>query len=177
MYLTLLTLSGSLLSQVAVEAPLVPVQSAQGRLSPADLVAQALALPDGASLTGQPLTLVKALSSAEDGRRQLEVAHAYWRLSLAVAEYRLRLEEYGQLGQISPGAEDALMFETARTSAAAALRLAKWPRFRRSTSWPGRPCSPPASLCLCPPICRTWGPIEPISTRFSPSGTHRPRQG
>ncbi|MFH1921138.1 MAG: hypothetical protein ABIP48_14815 [Planctomycetota bacterium] len=125
MYLTLLTLSASLLSQAAVEAPLVPVQSAEGRLSPADLVAQALALPDGATLTGQPLTLVKALSSAEDGRRQLEVAHAYWRLTLAVAEYRLRLEEYGQLGQIEARGEDALMFETARTSAAAALRMAQ----------------------------------------------------
>lgn len=128
MYLALLTLSGSLLSQAAVlskEAPLVPVQSAEGRASPADMVAEALALPSGAALTGQRLTLVKALSSAKDSRRQLAVAHAYWRLTLAVAEYRLRFDEYGRLAQISPGAEDALMFETARTSAAAALRLAE----------------------------------------------------
>jgi hypothetical protein len=125
MDLTVVSLSCLLLAQTAAEAPLVPVQSGERRASPADLVAQALAPPQDAALTGQPLTLLTALSSARDTRQQLEVTHAYWRLTRAVAEYRFALEEYVHLRQIRARPEDGPTFQTAFASAAATWRMAE----------------------------------------------------
>jgi len=125
MYLTVVTLSCSLFAQAASETPLVPIQSTERRTAPADLVAEALTLPEGAALTGSPLTLVRALSSARGSRQQLEVTHAYWRLTMAVAEYRFSLKEHEQLGRIEARPADAMMLAAARASAAAAVRMAE----------------------------------------------------
>ena len=125
MDLTVVTLSCLLFAQPAAETPLVPVQAIERRASPADVVAQALTPPQEAALTGQPLTLLAALSSAQGTRRQLEVTHAYWRLTRAVAEYRFALEEYLQVQRVRASAQDQATLETAVASAAAALRMAE----------------------------------------------------
>jgi len=125
MYLTIVTLSCSWFAQTVIEAPLVPIQSTQRRTSPADMVTQGLTLPEGATLAGRPLTLLEALSTASVGRKQLDVTHAYWRLAVGVAEYRVRWEQYERLRRIEARLEDAAMLETARCSAAAALRVAE----------------------------------------------------
>lgn len=125
MYLTIVTLSCSWFAQTVIEAPLVPIQSTQRRTSPADMVAQGLTLPEGATLSGRPLTLLEALAAAPVGRGQLDVTHAYWRLAGAVAEYRVRWEQYERLLRLKAGLEDAAMLEAARSSAAAALRVAE----------------------------------------------------
>jgi len=125
MYLTIVTLSCSWFAQTVIEAPLVPIQSAEHRTSPADMVAQGLTLPEGATLAGRPLTLLKALSAVPVGRSQLDVTHAYWRLAGAVAEYRIRWEQCERLRGIEAGPGEAAVLETARSSAAAALRVAE----------------------------------------------------
>ena len=125
MYMTVVTLSCSLLAQPGADTPLVPVQSTERRTSSSEMVTEALTLPDGATLTGQPLTLLKALSSARGSRQQAEATHAYWRLTTAMAEYCSRFEECEQLWRIEGRLEDAMMLRTARASAAAALRMAE----------------------------------------------------
>ncbi len=125
MDLTVVTLSCLLLAPAEADAPLVPVQAVERRASPADIVAQALTPPQDVALPGQPLTLVAALSSAEGTPQQLEVTHAYWRLTRGVAEYRFALEEYLHLRQIRARPEDGATFDTALASAAAALRMAE----------------------------------------------------
>jgi len=125
MYMTVVTIGCTLLAQTGGDAALVPVQSTQRRASPAEMVAEALTLPEEATFTGQPLTLLKALSSARGSGQRAEATHAYWRLTTAVAEYRSRFEECRQLWRIEGRLEDAMMLRTARASAAAALRMAE----------------------------------------------------
>ncbi|MHC4404916.1 MAG: hypothetical protein ACYTG0_35160 [Planctomycetota bacterium] len=93
------------------------------RPSPRDMVARALT-PAGAA-AGRPLTLLEAMSSASDGRRQLDVTHAYWRLTAAVADHHLYCEEYDRLEQLEARPDDAAMLQTAQAAAAAALRMAE----------------------------------------------------
>jgi hypothetical protein len=135
-----LSLSCLLLAQAADDPPLshlsVQAEEAGGpqaagvppagrRISPADIVAELLALPEDGALTGRPITLLEALSSAQDQQRQLAVTHAYWRLAQAVADYRIALEQHEQLRQIQPRPEDAMMLRAAEASAKAALRTAE----------------------------------------------------
>lgn len=99
---------------------------AGGRAAPPEMIAEALKLPPGASLIGRPLALVEALTSARGRSQQLEVIRAYWRVTMAVGEYRLRMDESEHLRRLtSPRAEDATVLRTARASAAAAERSAE----------------------------------------------------
>ena len=77
------------------------------RLTPPELVAEALNLPAGSTLTGRPLALLTVVSTARDQRQQFEVVHAYWRLAEAVAEYRFCLDQESQLGRLCAGLEEA----------------------------------------------------------------------
>ncbi|NUQ63913.1 MAG: hypothetical protein HUU20_15655 [Pirellulales bacterium] len=86
------------------------------------MAAEAVTLPADGTITGRRLTLLEALSTANQQRRQAEVAHAYWRLAEAVAEYRYAYEENAVISQFQVRQEDTAMLQTAQSSAAAALR-------------------------------------------------------
>ncbi|NQT16183.1 MAG: hypothetical protein HQ582_25725, partial [Planctomycetes bacterium] len=132
MYVTVVTLSCDLLAQAGADVPLVSVEPAENQASTAapaseaaDLVAAALTLPEGAAVTGEPMTLLQALSSVRGTQGRLEVPHAYWRLTLAVAEYCSHFEENDRLHRIEVRPEDGMLLETAGASAAAELRMAE----------------------------------------------------
>ena len=112
------------------ESAAAPTSSAAGkapryRLNPPEMVAEALMLPAGNALTGQPLTLLRVLSSTPDRRRQLELTKTYWRLAQAVANYHFCWNRANQLEKLLPRAEDAAAARLARASAAASLREAE----------------------------------------------------
>lgn len=106
--------------------PLISAVSKGRRATPADLVPEALRLPLGASLVGRPLSLLDALASARGRAEQLDVIRAYWRLALALGEYRLRLDQSCLLRRVAPPrAEDPTVLRSARASAAARQRRAE----------------------------------------------------
>ncbi|MEX0711089.1 MAG: hypothetical protein WD278_01990 [Pirellulales bacterium] len=89
-------------------APLVDVapnrvQDERAR-SAAELLAAALASPEGADLKGTPATLLELLSPLADRGHQIEVTHAYWELSAAIARYKIGLEEAGRLEEMKGAA-------------------------------------------------------------------------
>lgn len=101
----------------------MPPPAASGRVSPADLLAQLLTLPNPSAITGRPVTLLEALSAARDANRQAEVVHAYWRLSEALGSYRAAADGVARLSlQVRP--EDAPMLRAAQAAAQASLQLA-----------------------------------------------------
>jgi hypothetical protein len=112
------------------ESAAAPTTSAAGkapryRLNPPEMVAEALMLPAGSALTGQPLTLLRVLSSTPDRRRQLQLTKTYWRLAQAVANYHFCRNRADELAKLSPRAEEAAAARLARASSAASLREAE----------------------------------------------------
>ena len=107
--------------------PAAESAGAQGRVpTPRDMVTATLTMPEeGGALSGRPLPLIEALSAAYTARGQLEVTHAYWRLTRLVAEYRLCLNECQRLGEIAVAEGDTAMLNSARTSASVARRMAE----------------------------------------------------
>jgi hypothetical protein len=95
------------------------------RLTPPEMVAEALVLPPGSRLTGRPLSLLAALSSTSDRRQQLEVTHAYWRPDEAVAVDHFSLDYAGRLEGLGAGERPGPLLRAARASAAALLREAE----------------------------------------------------
>ena len=104
------------------EAP-TPAENKSGtaRPNPPEMVAEAITLPTGSALAGQPLSLMSALSSTPDRRQQLEIARGYWRLVQTVAAYHFCLEHSQQLGRIKPAGNDPASLRLARASATAML--------------------------------------------------------
>jgi hypothetical protein len=102
-----------------------PPPPAKHRLTPPEMVAEALVLPPDCRITGRPFTLVTALSSAPDPRLQLEVTHAYWRLAEAVAVYHFSLDYERQLRDLQVEGDPAPPWRTARASCAALVREAE----------------------------------------------------
>lgn len=92
------------------------------RLQAPEMVADAMLLPSGSTITGQPWTLVSVLSSTPDRRQQLELTRTYWRLAQAVADYHFCFAHVQRLDRM--GASDNAA-RLARASAAAALREAE----------------------------------------------------
>jgi len=113
-------------AEAAPATPLISAISKGRRATPSELVPEALRLPAGASLIGRPVTLLDALASARGRSQQLDVIRAYWRLALALGEYRLRLDESELLRRLAPPrAEDPTVLRSARASAAADERRAE----------------------------------------------------
>ena len=100
-------------------------QAPDARLRPPEMVAEAIRLPSGSPLTGQPLTLLSVLASTPDRRQQLEMTRAYWRLAQAVAEYHFCLDHSEQLERIKPAGDEPASLRLARASAAAMLSQAE----------------------------------------------------
>jgi hypothetical protein len=109
---------GCLLLGQASDAP----NATQNRVQPPEMVAKAMQLPTGITVSGQPVTLVNALSSTMDRRQQLEITRTYWRLAQAVAEYHYCLDHAHTLEQIPASRGETASLRLARASAAAMVR-------------------------------------------------------
>ena len=107
----------------ASEAPL-PVGNipAANRIQPPEMVAAAIMLPPGSTLSGQPLTLVSVLSSTPDRRQQLEMTRVYWSLAQSVAEYHYCFDHAQELAKLKPSGSETASLRLAQASAAAMLR-------------------------------------------------------
>lgn len=97
-------------------------QTPAARSRPPEMVADAVRLPSGSMLTGQPLSLLSALASTSDRHQQLEITRAYWRLAQAVADYHFYLDHTGRLERIKAAGPEPASLRLARASAAAVLR-------------------------------------------------------
>jgi hypothetical protein len=102
-----------------------PAELPRSRATPPEMVAEAIMLPAGSSVTGRRFTLLEAISTTVDRRRQAEITHAYWRLAEAVAEYHFAFEENAVVSGFAVRPEDTAMLKTAQASAAAALETAE----------------------------------------------------
>ncbi len=131
-------LSCVLIGQLAVAeeqtvAPAEPLQATSTeddspsalRKHPPQMVAQAMALPSGSAVTGQPLALMQALSVSTDRRLQLAIAQAYWQTVEAMAKYNYCLAHVDQLGRLPARQEEAVLLQAARAAAMAVLREAE----------------------------------------------------
>jgi len=113
-------------SPAAVEPQTAPEAQAveeprRNRLTPPEMVAEALVLPPSSKLTGQPLTLLAALCSVADRRQQLEVIHTYWRLVEAVAVYHFCLDYDNRLLGFEARTDEAALLRMSRASSAASV--------------------------------------------------------
>ncbi|MEN6452605.1 MAG: hypothetical protein ABFC96_19110 [Thermoguttaceae bacterium] len=88
----------------------------------ADMMADAARLPQGATLTGQPMTLVNAIGSGADRRAQLEIVRAYWRLFAAAADYRYASDYAKTVEPLRLRGSDSASLRAARAAASAQLR-------------------------------------------------------
>jgi hypothetical protein len=85
-----------------ISAPVAPASSKPlGRPSPPEMVADAMTLPAGSKLAGQPWTLLNVLSTTADRRQQLELTRAYWRLVQAVGEYHFCTDHATRLTRLT----------------------------------------------------------------------------
>ena len=95
------------------------------RPTPPELVAEALMLPPGHTLTGQPMNLASVLANLRDGGEQLAAISAYWQLTEAVGRYRFQLDYDRQLQQLRAGANESARMAAARAASKAALSEAE----------------------------------------------------
>ena len=143
-----------------------------------EIVAEAMLLPVGSAVAGQPLTLLAALGST--GRSRSAVADRPRVLAAGPGGCRLSL---------LPGSCQERSNESRRQ--AGAMRRCGWPKPRRRRS-SARPNSPrcalstnwrnwcgcrPARRCRCPPIVRWWFPIARDSTNCLPAERLPKRRG
>ena len=66
-----------------------------------ELVAEALAIPAGGTIVGQPWPLSQAMAASPDRKQQLAIIHGYWQLTEAVAKYHFAFEQTKQFEQIA----------------------------------------------------------------------------
>jgi hypothetical protein len=95
------------------------------RLTPPELVEQALALPSTSTLQGKPLALVTAVRTAAEQHERFEIIHAYWRLAEAVADYHFQLEFAEQLSRLQTTGGHGWELRAAIAAAAASLKEAE----------------------------------------------------
>ena len=135
---------GSEAASVGANAPrsvrVVPVRPDSRQVTPEELVAQAILSTAMDEIPGEPLSLLSALSNVRGQAERIGVVHAYWRSTLALAEYGVALDENRQLRELNSGtalATSASRVETARLAAIEAQRrLAQTARLPRSIQLP-----------------------------------------
>ena len=124
-----------------------PGNATQNRRRPPEMVAEAIQLPKGSTISGQPTPLLNVLTSSTDRRQQLEMVRAYWRLTQAVAEYHfcfdhvqvlLRMKSSGDSASLRLAlASASAMFHQAEVEATAAqYDLAKLTRLPAGSPLP-----------------------------------------
>jgi hypothetical protein len=90
-----------------------------------EIVAEALRLPTGSTLAGQPLTLLAALRAASDRSQQLQIVRTYWRLTQAAAEYHFCFDYAKTLERMKMASRGDPAIRSAEASATAQLREAE----------------------------------------------------
>jgi hypothetical protein len=90
-----------------------------------EIVSQAMLLPTGSTIAGQPLTLLTALSSTPDRGQQLQIVRTYWRLTQAVAEYHYCWDYAKTIEQIKTASRGNASIRSAEAAATAQLREAE----------------------------------------------------
>ena len=104
----------------AVQPPAAPL-----RATTSQLVADALAVPSGSTITGQPVSLVSVVATAPERQRQIEAVHAYWRLAEAIGDYHCNYERQQRLARLRAENDEAAELRTARAIAAAQVHEAE----------------------------------------------------
>ncbi len=104
----------------STNAPATPT-----RVTTPQLVADALALPPGNTISGRPVSLVSVVATVPERPRQIEAVHAYWRLAEAMGEYHFAHERQQRLAPLRAGNGEAADLRTARAIAEARLREAE----------------------------------------------------
>jgi hypothetical protein len=100
-----------------ISAPVGPASSKPaGRPTPPDMVANAMTLPTGSTVAGQPWTLLNVLSTTADRGQQLELTRAYWRLVQAVGEYHYCADHATRLARLK-ASEAAIRLRQAEAGA------------------------------------------------------------
>jgi hypothetical protein len=107
-----------------------PIQSKQTPAAPSratsdQLVADALTLPPGNTISGQPVPLLSVVATAPTRPQQIEAIHAYWRLAEAVAEYRFCFESQQRLARLRAEKDEAAEIRARQAVAAAQIREAE----------------------------------------------------
>ncbi|MGH7193999.1 MAG: hypothetical protein ACREJM_10775, partial [Candidatus Saccharimonadales bacterium] len=110
---------------------LAPVQTAPPRPGAAETLLHWLISEDPVALEGRPTPLGDLLARLSDRAQQTTLVQTYWKLSAALAEYRIAADESARLGQLLPPADatgkhptDPLL-ESRLASAEARLREAE----------------------------------------------------
>ena len=103
-----------------VQPPVTPA-----RATIPQLVADALALPPGSTIIGQPVSLASVVATVPERQRQIEAVHAYWRLAEALGEYHFSHERQQRLARLRAGNGEAADLRTAQAIAAAQIREAQ----------------------------------------------------
>ena len=103
-----------------VQAPVPPL-----RATTPQLVADALTLPPGGTITGRPVSLASVVATAPERQRQIEAVHAYWRLAEALGEYHFSHERQQRLARLRAANDEAADLRTAGAIAAAQVREAE----------------------------------------------------
>lgn len=91
--------------QAADDASLAPVQNVETRPGAADTLLRWLASDDQVALAGKPTPLVDLVARLADRGQQTALVQTYWKLSAALAEYRIAADESARLGQLLPPAD------------------------------------------------------------------------
>lgn len=84
-------------------SPLAPVQTPSARVGEAEALVRTLADPAQIALAGAPTRLADLISRLTDRRQQIEATQIYWKLSAAVAEYRVCSESVAGMQQLQGG--------------------------------------------------------------------------
>lgn len=104
-------------------------RTAQPARSAKQWLAQMLAPPEGAKLSGEPLSLTDAMEGSFGRERQTEVLVAYWQLAVAVAKHYAAYEFLGAGGATPParpaGPLDADLRQTELDAVRAQHKLAR----------------------------------------------------
>ena len=95
------------------------------RATPAQEVAALCRPAEDATSVGGRLSLLQAISNARDRNQQAAAIHAYWRLTQAMAEYRISFEAQRRLSQIQARNEAAAMLLSSQAAGMASVQAAK----------------------------------------------------
>ncbi len=101
----------------------VPVRPNARLLTPEGLVEEAIALSATDEIPGRPLSLLDALANVRKQSERLNVVHAYWQLTLALATHGVALGESIQLARVNADTAGAdVSVEEARLAVIGAQR-------------------------------------------------------
>jgi hypothetical protein len=109
----------------ADQTPSTPPKVPRAKNQATELVAEALTLPTGGTVAGQPWPLSQAIAATPDRKQQLVIIHNYWQLAEAVAKYRFAFDQSQEIEQLQARPADEASLKAARAAASATLREAE----------------------------------------------------